>query len=60
MKFAIRECGKGPVIAGLAAVSPDNAILQRLVTDKPIRSLAVNESTLGRGGKSKCEIVRVE
>jgi len=57
--FTIRECGKGPVVAGLEFIQADNASLTRLATDKPIAGLAVGEATIGRAGRESYEVVRV-
>ena len=58
--FTIRECGKGPVVAGLENIPADNATLLRLALDKPLDSLEIGEVTIGRRGSEAFEIVRCD
>ncbi len=60
MKYTVRECGKGSVVAGLENVSPNNGNLVLLAPDKPISSLKVGEFTYGRNRGQVYEIVRSE
>jgi hypothetical protein len=56
--FTIRECGKGPVVAGLENIPADNATLLRLALNRPVESLEIGEVTIGRRGSEAFEIVR--
>lgn len=58
--YTVRECGRGPVVGGLIAVSAETANLLLLAPDKPLAKLAVGEYTIGRArGGEAYEIVRV-
>lgn len=57
--FTIRECGKGPTVAGLEGIEASNSALMMLATDKPIDALLVGEFTVGRSRKDAVEVVRI-
>ncbi len=57
--FTVRECGRGPTVAGLEGVEANNALLLALATDKPIDALSVGESTIGRNRGDAVEVVRI-
>ena len=59
MKFAVKQNGHS--VAGLDAVTIDNANLRRIAPDSPLHYLAVGEHTWGIDSmKERYFIIRVE